>query len=205
MTSIDDYAQLYDNEWTNTLPDGLAPGVMTNYTQDLLFSMERLANAPFSITRVEPTATDLVIDLADSIISAITGGGSTGSTLESLKAAGRLFVADHSDLATLETNGRYTAASTAYFYIDETTDEFLPLAIRTGVGADLVYTPQDDPEDWLLAKLMFNANDIFFTQFNHLASTHMVVQIVWMAAIRSISSQHPVYAILDRSKCFGLK
>lgn len=37
-----------------------------------------------------------------------------------------------------------------------------------------------------------------FAQFNHLAATHEVVQIAWMAAIRAISSAHPVYGILDR-------
>ncbi|PSR97770.1 lipoxygenase, partial [Coniella lustricola] len=206
LSSMDGYVQLYSNEWTNTLPDGPAPGVLTNYTQDLLFSMERLANAPFSVKRLDPSLTDLIFDLEDSIVQTVLGGNST-TTLEELYTAGRLFYADHSDLASLETNGRYSAASTAYFYIDETSGEFLPLAIRTGVGSDLVYTPQDEPEDWLLAKLMFNANDVFFTQFNHLASTHMVVQIVWMAAIRSISSQHPIYAILDRItyEAFGVQ
>lgn len=40
--------------------------------------------------------------------------------------------------------------------------------------------------------------DLFFSQFNHLAATHEVVQIAWMAAIRSISTQHPVYGIVER-------
>lgn len=39
---------------------------------------------------------------------------------------------------------------------------------------------------------------ISFAQFNHLAGTHEVVQIVWMAAIRTLSAEHPVYALLDR-------
>lgn len=46
--------------------------------------------------------------------------------------------------------------------------------------------------------LLTSTQDIFFAQFNHLAATHEVVQIAWMAAIRSISAEHPVYALLDR-------
>lgn len=46
--------------------------------------------------------------------------------------------------------------------------------------------------------LFLSIDNDSFAQFNHLAATHEVVQIVWMAAIRTISVDHPVYAILDR-------
>lgn len=74
----------------------------------------------------------------------------------------------------------------------------MPLAIRTNVGSNLIYTPLDTPSEWLLAKIMHNVNDFFFAQTSHLASTHEVVQIAYMAAIRTLSVNHPVLGLLDR-------
>jgi hypothetical protein len=93
---------------------------------------------------------------------------------------------------------RYSAACDAFFYIDPTSEDFLPLAIRTNVGSNLIYTPMDEPADWLLAKIMYNVNDFWFAQWKHLASTHEVVQIAYLAAIRTLSDEHPVLALLDR-------
>lgn len=177
------------------MPKGPAAGILTNYTQDLVFSMERLANSPFAVRRLDPSSDSLAFDVEDSLAQNVSG-----STLKNLLSAGRLFYADHSEMAALQTNERYAAACDAYFFIDEKSGDFLPLAIRTGVGENLIYTPADEDDDWLLAKMMFNSNDIFFAQFNHLANTHMVVQIAWMAAIRALSVDHPVFAVLDRRK-----
>ncbi|KAJ4387874.1 hypothetical protein N0V93_008477 [Gnomoniopsis smithogilvyi] len=193
LTTLEAYASLYDNEWKNTLPKGPAPGVLSNYTQDLFFSMERLSVSPYAVSRLNPFSDSLAFEVDDLTAQAISG-----STLAELFAAGRLFYIDHSAQASLERTDAYAAACDAYFYIDEASGDFLPLAIRTGVGANLIYTPRDQANDWLLAKMIFNGNDIFFAQFNHLAGTHEVVQIVWMAAIRTLSAEHPVYAILDR-------
>ena len=123
-----------------------------------------------------------------------------GSTLDRLFQAGRLFYADYRDQADLPKTSRYGAACDAYFYIEESSGDFLPLAIRTNVGANLIYTPEDSPSDWLLAKIMLNANDFWFAQWMHLAQTHEVVQIAYMAAIRTLSEQHPVLALLNRCK-----
>ncbi|KAJ4388073.1 hypothetical protein N0V93_008678 [Gnomoniopsis smithogilvyi] len=192
LDSVNDYTLLYDGEWTRTLPKGPAPGVLTNYSQDLFFSMERLANAAFSVERLTP-GTLLPFDINDA-----TAKNITGSTLAELLAAGRLFYADHSDQASLATTtDKYGAACSAYFYIASSGD-FLPLAIRTNVGADLIYTPADSSEDWLLAKILFNINDFFYHQTYHLAATHEVIQISWMAAIRTLSIEHPVYGLLNR-------
>ncbi|KAJ4390851.1 hypothetical protein N0V93_004450 [Gnomoniopsis smithogilvyi] len=194
LKTVNDYTLLYNGEWTSTLPKGPVPGILTNYTQDLLFSMERLSNSPYAVRRLNPSVDTLAFDVDESVAQLISG-----STLQGLLDAGRLFYVDHSaqgDLARVA--GRYAPACDAYFYISETSGEFLPLAIRTGVGANLIYTPQDEAADWLLAKMMFSINDSWFVDWFHLASTHEVVQIVWMAAIRTLSVEHPVYALLNR-------
>ena len=101
---------------------------------------------------------------------------------------------DQKDIARTNQTG---AACDAYFYIDDK-GPFMPLGIRTNVGANLVYTPLDDPNDWLLAKLMFNVNDFYGTQFQHLAATQEVAQIAFMAAFRTLSIEHPVFGVINR-------
>lgn len=194
LKTLDDYAALYDGEWMNTLPGGPDPGVLTNYTDDLFFSMERLSNSPYQVRRLNPSSDSLNFKVDDGIVQNLTG-----STLQQLFSDGRIFYADYRDQAELSPNlGKYSAASDAYFYIHPKSGDFLPLAIRTNVGSNLIYTPADTTNDWLLAKIMLNVNDFWFAQWHHLASTHEVVQITYMAAIRTLSEQHPVQGLLNR-------
>ncbi|KAH0278235.1 Lipoxygenase, partial [Aureobasidium melanogenum] len=195
LQTLQDYTLLYDQEWTATLPQGPAPGILTNYTQDLLFSMERLSFSPYQIRRLNSSKDTLNFQVDDQIATNLTG-----MTQQQLLTSGRLFYADYRDQAklTATSNPRYSAAVDAYFYIDPNSGDFLPLAIRTNQGANLTYTPADSPDDWMLAKIMYNVCDLWFAQWEHLARTHEVVQIVYMAAIRSLSDAHPVKAILDR-------
>ena len=195
MQTLEDYTKLYDNKWENTLPKGPDPEVLTNYTQDLLFSMERLSLSPYQVRRLDPSADELAFQIDNS-----TAMNVSGMTLQQLFQTGRLFYADYRDQKNLTRTARYSGACDAYFYIDKSSRDFLPLAIRTNVGAEVVYTPADSADDWLLAKIMYNVDDFWFAQWNHLAGTHEVVQIVWMAAIRTLSVEHPVLAILNRCR-----
>lgn len=177
-----------------------------NYTQDLFFSMQRLSNSPYQIRRLNSTST------IPFVLDDITATAITGTTLSNLRGQGRLFYADYRDQRNLSlTAGHYVAACDAYFYIDPRSGDFLPLAIRTnsgdgggGGGVNLVYTPLDSPSDWLLAKIMYNVNDFWFGQWNHLAFTHETVHIVWMAAVRTLSQDHPVFAVLNRREFLPL-
>lgn len=154
MTSLDAYTNLYKGQWKNILPNGPAPGSLTNYTQDLFFSMERLSTSPNAVRRLIPTTDSLAFAVDDATAQKVTG-----STLQALFSAGRLFYVDHSNQASLaRSTTSFVPACDAYFYIDEKSGSFLPLAIRTGIGADLIYTPADAANDWLLAKIMFNTN-----------------------------------------------
>lgn len=192
LNSFEEYELLYQGQWAKLLPKGPAPGVLTNYTQDLFFSMERLANSPYTVRRL-PRTSKVPFHIDNSVVSKVTGW-----SLQQLLKDGRLFYADHrAQKASPKTVNKFSAACDAYFYISKK-GKFLPLAIRTNVGANLIYTPADNREDWTLAKIMFNVNDFFFTQTWHLAATHEIVQIAWMAAIRTLSVDHPIYALLDR-------
>ncbi|THC96181.1 hypothetical protein EYZ11_004344 [Aspergillus tanneri] len=66
------------------------------------------------------------------------------------------------------------------------------------MGRDLTYTPLDDENDWLFAKVAFSMNDLFHSQLYHLAATHDVAEPVHQAALRTMSSRHPVRGFLDR-------
>lgn len=46
--------------------------------------------------------------------------------------------------------------------------------------------------------MMFNVNDLFHSQFFHLAGSHDVGEIVHEAALRTLSFNHPVMVILER-------
>lgn len=196
LQTLDDYTLLYDDEWIKTQPAGPIPGILTNYTQDLLFSMERLSLSPYQIRRLNSS------DSLNFNVDDATAMNITGMTLQQLLTSGRLFYSDYRDQAQLATTTkpRYSAAVDAYFYIDPSSGDFLPLAIRTNQGGNLIYTPADSENDWMLAKIMYNVCDLWFAQWEHFSRTHEVVHIVYMAAIRTLSDSHPVKAILDRRK-----
>ena len=122
-----------------------------------MFSMERLSNNPFPIRRLHPQNDSLPFQLDWETVTNIST-----MTLEQLHAAGRLFVVDHSYQARYPViQGRFTAACTAYLFIDPVSSNLLPLAIKTNVGSDLIYTPLDAAQDWLLAKIMFQCQRPF--------------------------------------------
>jgi hypothetical protein len=155
--------------------------------------MERLSFSPYAVRRLNPYSDACAFQVDDATAKAVSG-----MTLQELLSSGRLFYADYRDQKRLTPTAMYAAAVDAFFYIDKHSGDFLPLAIRTNVGANLIYTPRDKREDWLLAKMMYNVNDFWFSQWNHLAGTHEVVQISYMAAIRTLSEDHPVLGVLNR-------
>lgn len=93
---MDDYINvLYGDAWLNANPLQEAPGIMTNYTQDLLFSMERLSQNPYPLEQVKPED-PLPFEIPDDLAPQIAG-----VTLEELHASGSLFVVDRELKTTL--------------------------------------------------------------------------------------------------------
>lgn len=86
---MDDYARvLYDGQWKNSNARGTSPGIMSNYTQDLLFSMERLSQNPYPVKLVKPS------DKLPFAVDDATSRKIAGATLNQLKASGSLFIVD---------------------------------------------------------------------------------------------------------------
>ncbi|KAJ2983675.1 hypothetical protein NQ176_g514 [Zarea fungicola] len=198
LKTWDDYGKvLYDGQLKQSNPRGPAPGIISNATQDLLFSMERLSEHPYAVRRVNPTE-KLPFGVDVDIVAKLVGAG---ATLQSLQASNNLFIVDHSyqlNYTLPSIVKRYPVACTAYFYVDPKSKDFLPLAIKTNTGSDLTYTPLDSAKDWLLAKMMFNANDMFHAQMLHLVISHDVSEAVHQAALHTLSENHPIMVILER-------
>lgn len=156
--------------------------------------MERLSINPYAVRRLLAVET-LPFLVNDSIVTSITT-----TTLHDLLWSGSLFYTDYRSQSQYEATPRYTAYTDAYFYICPQSGDFLPLAIRTNIGSNLIYTPEDSPLDWLLAKMMLEVNDVFSADTYHLVNQHVVAEAVHQAALRTLSDQHPVMQILNRCK-----
>ncbi|RVD89109.1 uncharacterized protein DFL_000130 [Arthrobotrys flagrans] len=204
LQTLDDYTKLYEGNWGSTsAPTGVSPGLLTNYTQDLSFSMQRLSTNPYAVRRLAPgEILPFIVD--DLIVESLAG-----KDLATLLSEGRLFYADHSGLKDFETeeSANYAGGCDAYFYISPANGQFLPLAIRTNYQSNLIYTPADTSDDWMLAKIMFNADDLFMAQFYHFSGSHFVSEAIFQAAVRTLSEEHPVLAILRRLMygAFGIR
>ncbi|KAF4335365.1 arachidonate 5-lipoxygenase [Fusarium beomiforme] len=186
-------AQASLNGWQESVPGGLAEGVLRNAKSDLFFAMERLSVHPESLRRVKPNEF-VALRVDDKIARKITT-----KKQHSLQKEGRLFIVDHSSMANLTlTAGRYAGACEALFFIHPISGKFLPLAIRPNNGSPLVYTPLDDDNDWTLAKILLNMNDVWHNQWYHLAAAHISSDLAWMSAARSFSDLHPVWGLIRR-------
>ncbi|KAI1825291.1 Lipoxygenase [Xylaria intraflava] len=195
FSTLNDYSKAYENQWTTSLPSGPLPGMLTNHTDDRTFSMMRLSSVPYRLRRVK--VDDALLFPVDRNLSESI----TGHSLEDLHAQGRLFSEDFAEMKDQETTPAYGAGCQAYFYIGDTGD-FLPLAIKVIVkgreDSALVYTPKDIWDEWQFAKMTINANDGWHSTWGHTTQSHSAAEAPYLAAIRSLSEDHPVMAVLNR-------
>ncbi|KAJ8126428.1 hypothetical protein O1611_g7211 [Lasiodiplodia mahajangana] len=210
LNKLEDYTKLYDGQWPKAFPDGPFPGMLTNFTDDRLFSMMRLSASPYRLKRVQ---------LSDPLLFPVDDAAAiTGLSLKQLQAQGRLFLEDFSEMKELTPTDKFGAGCQGYFYIHPKSGDFLPLAIRPLVkgreDSALVYTPKDSPTDWLLAKFIMNQNDGWHTTWAHITQSHSaaegiidsgVITAPYLAAIRTLSDDHPVMVILNRGMLLYLE
>lgn len=228
FTSLQDYGhKLYEGDGkfrdVFLFPRGPYEGMIEKGGTDECFAMERISCQPYSLRRLTDSAETLPFQVDDAIVDQLTGSGGA-SSLADLHRAGLLYYVDYRFLQRERLDdGQYTAATDAYFFVHPTTKQFLPLAIRTHALASgklstseakrvtdsppVLYTPLDPEPAWMLAKLVFNQNDLWWSSIYHLAATHEILDVVLAAAIRSFSSHHPVFAFLVRvcRKTFGVR
>ena len=92
------------------------------------------------------------------------------------------------------------AAAMCLFYHDTATDDLLPVAVQLGQtpGPQFpIWTPNDTPNDWLLAKFWFRNADAQVGQLvTHLAHTHFFVEPFAVAMHRCLPGAHPLHKML---------
>ncbi|GMF21583.1 unnamed protein product [Phytophthora lilii] len=121
-------------------------------------------------------------------------------TLASALKKRKLFVADFSDYGDLTDEAakdiKYIPNVIGFFCNNIERRQFLPLAI-TLADSGLTYTKADSPGEWQLAKMAFHATEVNFQQMRHFVETHLISVPVQVEMIRSLATDHPIYALLD--------
>ncbi|KAG6958093.1 hypothetical protein JG688_00010659 [Phytophthora aleatoria] len=121
-------------------------------------------------------------------------------TLSSALKNRKLFVADFSDYGELTDEAakefKYIPNVIGFFCNNVDKRQLLPLAI-TLVDSSLTYTKADSPGEWQLAKMALHATEVNFQQMRHFVETHLISVPVQVEMMRSLSTEHPVYVLLD--------
>eukprot|EP00271_Cylindrocystis_brebissonii_P004109 TRINITY_DN1554_c0_g2_i1.p1 TRINITY_DN1554_c0_g2~~TRINITY_DN1554_c0_g2_i1.p1 ORF type:complete len:590 (-),score=46.10 TRINITY_DN1554_c0_g2_i1:394-2163(-) len=191
LTKLSDYVSLYKAAEALGLPKATVEA--NNSLSDEFFARTRFTSNPAALS----LAKKLPFALTDTDVKGLLDDG---DTLADALAAGRLYISDHSDFhayfLTQGIPGTSGGAAIALFYFNST--KLMPLAIKPDVDSDLVYTPNDAPYDWMLAKMFFGNADGFMLAHYHFADTHLPMGAVHSSALRTMSPSHPVMALLSR-------
>ena len=117
---------------------------------------------------------------------------------------GNVYMVNHSLLNEISTGHHQgkklsLAAPICLLYL-RTDYQLVPIAIQL-VQEPLedvtIWTPKDEPLDWLLAKMWFKHADLQVNQIkNHYSLTHLVGEIFAVAMYRCLPTVHPIYKLL---------
>ena len=128
-----------------------------------------------------------------------------GKTLQEEMDNGKIYIINHDILKNISTGEHAKGKKIqlpvplALFYVNED-DQFIPIAIQLGQnpGYDFpIWTPKDQPMDWLLAKIWFKNADLQVMQLTtHLAYTHLLLEPFAMALFRCLPPPHPIHKLL---------
>ncbi|KAI8894867.1 lipoxygenase [Globomyces pollinis-pini] len=183
--TLDDLTNLYN--LTGIKSHMPYPPVLIDWKSDTAFGQDQLTFNGFNLRKEVKNE----LSLSDDVVRKITG-----SSFNDLLANGRVFKSDFSNMDKYsKTGSQYVPGAYAQFYIDDCKN-FMPLAIYLPRNK-LTYTPLDDSNHWLLAKLAFNTAESNFQPMNHFLLQHLIVRSIRVEMIRHIGVKHPVYVILN--------
>ena len=129
--------------------------------------------------------------------------------------AGNIYIIDYRILNDVST-GTYgktnikLAAPICLFHVQSTgaTSHLVPIAIQLGQdpGKDCpIWTPNDKPLDWLLAKMWFKNADVQIQHItNNTARLHMFLEPFAIAMYRCLPPVHPLYKLLKEHLQFAI-
>ena len=135
-----------------------------------------------------------------------------GKTLEEELEDGRIYIINHEILKDIPTGKLYggtletkdgkiqLAIPMCLFYVGEDENKLMPISIQLGQDPGTSYpiwTPNDAPLDWLLAKIWFlNSHIVVHQIVTHLAYTHLVMEPFAVAMYKHLPPCHPVHKLL---------
>lgn len=181
------------------------PLVAGRWRDDLEFARQAVQGvSPVHIQSIDRAPEGMPVD--DDLVY---GNLEPGLDLAAAFADKRIFLLDFEELVGIpmyhtDVNGvvedRFAPPSRCLLFRQKD-GQLRPLAIQLGRDADNdpVFTPKDDPYDWLLAKMYLRCSEGNVHQMlSHAIYTHFTMEPFVMATLRNLSASHPVFKILKR-------
>nr|XP_053629172.1 allene oxide synthase-lipoxygenase protein-like isoform X4 [Cherax quadricarinatus]XP_053629173.1 allene oxide synthase-lipoxygenase protein-like isoform X4 [Cherax quadricarinatus] len=171
------------------------PECIDVWKEDWWFGLQRLQG-------VNPNVISLCkeipenFDVTEDTVRGLLGDMSLAEALEKNK----IFICDLKIVDDLKCkDDRELASPLALFYLN-TDDKILPIAIqlKQARGHDNpVYTPNDPPNTWLVAKMFYNNAEAQHHQaLTHLGFTHLLMEGVVICTHRNLSPSHPLFKLM---------
>lgn len=198
--TLDDYEKVFP-----VLP---IPDITNNFRSDGTFAIQRLYGPnPMELTNVLALNYSLqeklgiTDEIFQTVLAKVRGRKQVRETLDSAIKEGGLFVTDYAILDNVNPQeNRFITAPIALYFADRSRDGYplIPIVIQLGQvpGESLLCTPLDGV-DWTLAKLIAQMADFYVhEQVRHLGQTHLVLEPIALATVRSLAALHPVNVLL---------
>ncbi|XP_076063711.1 polyunsaturated fatty acid 5-lipoxygenase-like isoform X2 [Oratosquilla oratoria] len=186
--SLDDLKSVYSKSLGEPYP-------MRRWKEDRWFGLQRVQG-------VNPVIIQLCTSLPENldVTDATLEGLLDDLTLEEALEKKKMFICNLDILDGLDCkDDKELAAPIALFYLDKD-DKLNPVAIqlRQQKGEDNpVYTPNDSPNTWLVAKMFYNNAEAQHHQaLTHLGFTHLLMEGVVVCTHRNLSPSHPLFKLL---------
>ena len=198
--ALDDYEKVF--------PVLAVPDIANNFRNDETFAIQRLYGPnPIELTNVLALNYSLqeklgiTDEIFQTVLAKARGRKQVRETLDSAIKEGGLFVTDYAILDNVNPQeNRFITAPIALYFADRSRDGYplIPIAIQLGQipGESLLCTPLDGV-DWTLAKLIAQMADFYVhAMVRHLGQTHLSLEPIALAAVRSLAARHPVNVLL---------
>ncbi|KAJ3383231.1 hypothetical protein HDU92_004302 [Lobulomyces angularis] len=193
ISTLDDLSNLF-----NTFSSKIRfPPSLVNWQLDSSFASDQLTWCGVGLQ----LSTNNEFALDDNLVRSITG-----LSMKTLLSRKKLFRVDYSNIKKYSkiNVGQFTPGAIGLFY-ESSTEDFLPLAIKV-IDNAIVYTPKDQADHWMFAKLAFGAAESNFLPTEHFITNHIAIEPIRVELMRHVSVEHPVSALLNHhfTNIFGV-
>lgn len=205
--AFEDYYDLYNKDQSK---QPALPPVSQRWREDAEFARQRLQGAHPIMIEGLFDALPPNFPLKDSDIEGIV---EKGATIKSLLAEKRLFIVNYKcveGVAQIAPKENFFVEPIMLFFVNK--DRVLmPLAIQLfqDPSKGPIFTPKDDADGknlWLIAKLHCQCTDACWHEVpSHLLSCHLVMESVYVAMMRTVSTRHPINELVSAHFWYTLK